>query len=139
MPQSDFYWHLLGAAVALLFVREVWWRIRLRRALREQVQERLDRSRSVLKGQISEQLAPLLPDFPFHPGDVRFLGGVVDLVIFSGYHAGHIDEVILADVKSGGARLTPLQRQVAQAIADGRVRFETIRIAAPASDPSDAV
>lgn len=121
------HWVLI-ALVAALLVREVWWRLRLRRALREQAKEQLERSRSVLKGQIGEQLAPLLPGFPFHPGDVRFLGGVVDLVVFSGYHAGRIDEIVLVDVKSGNARLTPLQRQVAQAVAEGRVRFATIRL-----------
>lgn len=121
------HWVLI-ALVAALLVREVWWRLRLRRVLREQAKEQLERSRSVLKGQIGEQLAPLLPGFPFHPGDVRFLGGVVDLVVFSGYHAGRIDEIVLVDVKSGNARLTPLQRQVAQAVAEGRVRFATIRL-----------
>lgn len=126
------YW-LLAALAALFCMREIWWRLRLRRALREQAKEQLDRSRSVLKGQIGEQLAPLLPGFPFHPGDVRFVGGVVDLIVFVGYHENRIDEIVLADVKSGGARLTPIQRQVAQAVADGRVRFETVRIDASGS------
>lgn len=119
---------IIGGLVLLLFVREVAWRLRMRRALREQAQQAVERSRSVLKGQIGEQLAPFLPGFPFHPGDVRFLGGIVDLVVFSGYHAGHIDEIVLVDVKSGGARLTPLQRQVEQAVADGKVRFATVRV-----------
>ena len=37
-------------------------------------------------------------------------------------------EVVLIDIKSGGARLTKGQQAIAQAIQDGRVRFETIRI-----------
>jgi len=32
------------------------------------------KSRAVLSGQFSEQLAPYLPDFPFKPTEVRFLG-----------------------------------------------------------------
>ena len=36
--------------------------------------------------------------------------------------------MVLIDIKSGGARLTKGQQAIAQAIARGRVRFETIRI-----------
>lgn len=126
---EELYWGIIGILVLLLLVRDIGWRLRLRRALREETEQKLERSRSVLKGQIGEQMAPLLPGFPFHPGDVRFLGGIVDLVIFSGYHEGRIDEIVLADVKSGAARLTQLQRQVEQAVADGRVRCATIRMA----------
>ena len=37
-------------------------------------------------------------------------------------------EVVLIDIKSGGARLTKGQHAIAQAIREGRVRFETIHI-----------
>lgn len=125
---QELYWVVIGLLLLAILLREIGWRLRLRRTVRDQAAESLNRSRAVLKGQIGEQLAPLLPEFPFHPGDVRFVGGVVDLLVFVGYHAGQIDEVVLADVKTGGARLTPIQRQVAQAIEEGRVRFATIRI-----------
>src|SRR5690606_977737 len=46
---------IIGGLVLLLFVREVAWRLRMRRALREQAQQAVERSRSVLKGQIGEQ------------------------------------------------------------------------------------
>ncbi|MCW1275231.1 hypothetical protein MXE30_08315, partial [Acinetobacter baumannii] len=37
-------------------------------------------------------------------------------------------QIILLDVKSGGARLTKGQQAIAQAIKEGKVRFETLRI-----------
>ena len=37
-------------------------------------------------------------------------------------------EVVLIDIKSGGARLTKGQQAIACAVQEGRVRFETIRI-----------
>lgn len=92
-------------------------------------------SRAVLKGKMAEQLAPLLPEFQYLPSDAKFLGDPVDYVIFDGYNdfrdgdgrAEDID-VIFVDIKSGGARLTKGQQAIAQAIAAGRVRFETVRI-----------
>ena len=92
-------------------------------------------SRAVLKGRMAEQLAPILPEFQYLPSDAKFLGDPVDYVIFDGYSdfrdgegTAQDIEVILLDVKSGGARLTKGQQAIAQAIREGRVRFETLRL-----------
>ena len=92
-------------------------------------------SRAVLKGKMAEQMAPIMPEFQYQPSDAKFLGDPVDYVVFDGYTdlrdgEGRAEdiEVVLIDIKSGGARLTKGQQAIAQAIRDGRVRFETIRI-----------
>lgn len=92
-------------------------------------------SRAVLKGKMAEQFAPLFPEFEYLPSDAKFLGDPVDYVIFSGYseyREGMLDadqiEVIFMDIKSGQARLSKGQQAIAEAIRDGRVRFETLRI-----------
>ena len=101
-----------------------------------QAQKRsVNTSRAVLKGKMAEQLAPILPEFQYLPSDAKFLGDPVDYIVFNGYTDfrdgnGHPDdiEVVLIDIKSGGARLTKGQQAIAQAIESGRIRFETIRI-----------
>lgn len=92
-------------------------------------------SRAVLKGKMAEQMAPIMPEFRYLPSDAKFLGDPVDYVVFDGYTdyrdgdgSAEDIEVVLIDIKSGGARLTKGQQAIAQAIAEGRVRFETVRI-----------
>ena len=92
-------------------------------------------SRAKKKKKMAEQLAPIMPEFQYLPSDAKFLGDPVDYVVFDGYSdfrdgEGRAEdiEVVLIDIKSGGARLTKGQQAIAQAIAQGRVRFETIRI-----------
>ena len=92
-------------------------------------------SRTVLKGKMAEQLAPIMPQFEYLPSDAKFLGDPVDYVVFDGYTdlrdgEGRPEdiEIVLIDIKSGGARLTKGQVAIAQAIQAGRVRFETVRI-----------
>ena len=92
-------------------------------------------SRAVLKGKMAEQLAPIMPEFQYLPSDAKFLGDPVDYVVFDGYTdfrdgdgSAEDIEVVLIDIKSGGARLTKGQQAIEQAIKDVRVRFETIRI-----------
>lgn len=113
------------------------------RDLAEARKDSVQRSRSSLKGQIAEQLAPLLPGFRYLPADARFLGDPIDYVVFSGYTAfrdeaapnppsaapaGGLD-VVLLEVKQGSSALSPSQRLIARSVQDGRVRFEILRIA----------
>ncbi|AWV87444.1 Holliday junction resolvase-like protein [Acinetobacter radioresistens] len=105
------------------------------KALTHAQKRSVNTSRAVLKGKMAEQLAPILPEFQYLPSDAKFLGDPVDYVVFDGYTdfrdgEGRADEieVVLIDIKSGNARLTKGQQAIAQAIRDGRVRFETVRI-----------
>lgn len=104
-------------------------------ALTQAQKRSVNTSRAVLKGKMAEQLAPILPEFQYLPSDAKFLGDPVDYVVFNGYTDlrdgdGCADdiEIVLIDIKSGGARLTKGQLAIAEAIKQGRVRFETVRI-----------
>lgn len=104
-------------------------------ALAQAQKRSVNTSRAVLKGKMAEQLAPIMPQFEYLPSDAKFLGDPVDYVVFDGYTdlrdgEGRVEdiEIILIDIKSGGARLTKGQVAIAQAIQAGRVRFETVRI-----------
>jgi len=153
MPGSSDVVILLGlvAAVALLalvLVVFLWHsdrrrgQARLEQLLREQDRnltearrDSVQKSRSTLKGQIAEQLAPLLPGFRYLPADARFLGDPIDYVIFSGStdvrdnrrDASGLD-IVLLEVKQGASSLSPLQRAIARSVEEGRVRFEILRI-----------
>lgn len=104
-------------------------------ALRHAQKRSVNTSRAVLRGKVAEQFAPLFPEFSYLPADARFLGDPIDYVVFNGYNSfrdgvGYAEdiEVVLIDIKSGQARLTSGQKAIAQAIQNGRVRFETVHI-----------
>lgn len=86
------------------------------------------RSRAVVGGQVAEQLAPYLPDFPCDPGDARFVGKPVDFVCFSGASSGEIGEIVFIEVKSGGSVLSKIERSAREAVVAGRVRWVEYRI-----------
>jgi predicted Holliday junction resolvase-like endonuclease len=94
-----------------------------------------DRSRYVLKGKIAEHMIPMYRDvFNHDPSDARFIGAPIDYLIFDGYTAvkdGDSDEpitVVLADIKTGNAKLNRTERKIKEAVEQGRVRWETIRL-----------
>lgn len=90
-------------------------------------EDAVKRSRAVLGGLYSEQLAPYLPGFPFDPTEVRFVGKPVDFVAFVGSASGKIEEVAFVEVKSGNASLSPVERSLRDAITKGRVRWVEYR------------
>jgi len=97
--------------------------------LEEIVKVRLKQSRAVLGGLVSEQIAPLLADFPFDPGYCRFIGKPVDFIIFKGMNEQNISEVVFLEVKSGASKtLSPQERRLREAIQAGRVRWVQFNI-----------
>jgi len=88
------------------------------------VKTRLKQSRAVLGGLVSEQIAPLLPDFPFDPGDCRFIGKPVDFIVFKGMNEQNISEVIFLEVKSGSSKtLNQQEKRLREVIQSGGVRW----------------
>jgi len=86
------------------------------------------RSRAVLGGQFSEQLAPYLPDFPYSPTECRFIGKPIDLICFKGMDGKDINEVVFVEVKSGKSNLSSGEKKLKEAIDKKRVRWEEYRV-----------
>ena len=94
------------------------------RQVEKTVRMRLKQSRAVLGGLVSEQVAPLLPGFPFDPGDCRFVGKPVDFIVFKGMNAKNISEVIFLEIKSGVSKsLNQQELRLREAVEAGRVRW----------------
>jgi predicted Holliday junction resolvase-like endonuclease len=94
----------------------------------------LTRARSVLKGKIGEQLAPLLPEFLSlcNPSDARFIGSPIDYLIFRNMTCDEEQElpieVILLDVKTGASGLSKVQKRIQEAVESGRVKFHLLKL-----------
>lgn len=96
---------------------------------KKQRKDAVNRSRAVLGGQFSEQIAPFLPGFPCNPGDVRFVGKPIDFVAFPGSAEGDdIEEIYFIEVKSGQSKLSPREKQIKLAVEQGRVKYLEYRI-----------
>ncbi len=86
------------------------------------------RSRAVLGGQFSEQLAPFLPGFKYKPTECKFIGKPIDLIVFNGMDDKSIKEVVFVEVKSRNSKLSPFERKIKEAIEGKRVRWEEYRV-----------
>ena len=132
---------LIGALVALFLAVVIYQfrifklRLNFQQQIKEATKRSVDQSRNALKGQIAQQMAPVLPGFSYLPADARFLGDPIDYVVFNGRtNLGNNGigeqelEVVLLEVKHSQSKLTPVQRAIAAAVEQGRVRFEIAHI-----------
>lgn len=104
-------------------------KLRLSSKIKKERNDAVKRSRAVLTGQMAEQIAPFLPDFPCNPSDVRFIGKPVDFIGFSGLsETNTIKEVLLIEVKTGDSRLNSHEKELKAAIEAGRVRYVEYKI-----------
>lgn len=100
-------------------------------------EDAVKRSRSSVVGKITEHLIPYFggATFPYNPKDCRFLGTPADIIVFNGMDEGNISEIIFAEIKTGEhAQLTLRERQVRDAIKEGKVKWKLIRVERNDSD-----
>jgi predicted Holliday junction resolvase-like endonuclease len=86
------------------------------------------KSRAVLSGQFSEQLAPFLPDFNFNPNECRFIGKPIDFLVFKGMDSQNIDEIVFVEVKSGNAKLSSIEKNLKKAVKEKKVKWKEYRV-----------
>jgi predicted Holliday junction resolvase-like endonuclease len=114
----------VGLMVAWLYI--ALWKARYTASIRG---DAVMRSQAVTSGKVYEQLLPYLPDFPYNPRDVRFLGSPTDLIVFDGLADGEVLRVVFLEVKTGGSGLTTRERSVRDAIQAGKVEWLEVRVA----------
>ncbi|MCR5698762.1 MAG: Holliday junction resolvase [Treponemataceae bacterium] len=109
-------------------------KIKFHSEIKRNRKDAVNRSRSVLTGQISEQLAPYLPNFPCSPECVQFLGKPVDFIGFVSkdqvfpLEERKIDEILFIEIKTGNAVQSKREKEVQKAIEEGRVRYTVCRM-----------
>lgn len=111
--------HFLGT-----FRREKLWQEQLpgHRA------DAIARSRSVLAGNFSEQLAPYLPNFPFKPTECKFMGKPIDFIVFHGLDEKRVTSVSFVEVKSGKSHLSQTEKSVKEVIDNKKVQWSEYRV-----------
>ena len=91
-------------------------------------EDAVKRSRAVLSGQFSEQIAPYFPNFPYSPTEVKFLGKPVDFIVFKGMDEKQIEEVIFLEIKTGQSQLNAQEKSLKESVQKGKVKWQEYRI-----------
>jgi predicted Holliday junction resolvase-like endonuclease len=83
-------------------------------------------AKAVNIGLILERIAPCIGGFPFDHNDCRSLFDPIDYIIFEGLSTkSSVSKIVFVEIKTGGARLTSIQRQIRELIKNKLVDWET--------------
>ncbi len=122
---------LIGLAIAYwigyktgAFRKDKYWEAELPGYRKDAIMK----SRAILGGQFSEQLAPYLPNFEYLPTECRFIGKPIDFLVFKGMDKKEIEEVIFVEVKSGKSKLSSSEKKLKKAIEEKKVKWEEYKI-----------
>ena len=120
---------LLIFVIILLVLLLIIQQIAMARKVKKVRQDALKRSNAVKGGQIAEQLAPYLPNFPCNPADAHFLGQPIDYIAFPGLcEKNTVDEILLIEVKTNTSQLSSREKEIREAVKSGRIRYVEYRI-----------
>ncbi len=84
------------------------------------------KSVEVKLGKTVEKICAVFPGFPYVPSDCRALFDPIDYLAFKGLKGGSISQLDFVDVKTGRARLNDVQKEIRDAVDDGKVRVKGI-------------
>jgi len=101
------------------------WKIDWEKDIRE---DAIKRSRAVIEGKITEQLAPFLPDFRYNPDDARFLGSPIDLMVFDGLSTEDPKEIVFIEIKKGLSNLSLKEKKIRELVERKKVKWELYRM-----------
>jgi len=100
----------------------------LRREVTKARKDAKKRSAAVQWGKSIEHFVPFMSDFPVPAEDVTFLGMPIDYVGFTDTSSKTKCAVHFVEVKSGQAGMMSKQRNIRNAILDGRVHWHEIAV-----------
>ena len=100
----------------------------LRREITKARKDAKKRSAAVQWGKSIEHFVPFMSDFPIPAEDVTFLGMPIDYVGFTDTGSKTKCAVHFVEVKSGNAGMMSKQRNIRNAILDGRVHWHEISV-----------
>ena len=121
---------MIVSSVIILYL--LWRIIQLKWNQREEVElarkDTSERQRTVIKGQISEVLAPWSIESVNSVKELSFLGSPIDFVGFKGLDGEGDIDIKFIEVKSGKSRLNKNQRRIRDAVTAKRIEWVEVRV-----------
>lgn len=98
------------------------------RTIKTQRRDAIKQSKAVSLWHISEQLAPVMPNFPYHIKDMVFIGKGFDYLVLDWLSEGNLRKIVFLEIKSGRSTQNRNERMIQQVINTKLVSYEVMRI-----------
>ncbi len=118
---------IIGGVVWYLMSKSISWDT-LSRTVKIERRDAIKQSKAVSLWHISEQLAPVMPNFPYQIKDMVFIGKGFDYLILDWLSEGNLRKIVFLEIKSGRSMQNANERKIQQVINTKLVSYEVMRI-----------
>lgn len=120
-------WIIVGAMLGYLMSRTISWD-NLNRRVKVERRNAIKQSKAVSLWHISEQLAPVMPNFPYHIKDMVFIGKGFDYLVLDWLSEGSLRQIVFLEIKTGRSSQNRNERMIQQVINTKLVKYEVMRM-----------
>jgi len=128
--EGNFVLYILGIVILIAWIA-VWYvigKIVNYRFLRQERKNAVSKSKSVILWEVYEKIVPLLPELPYSPKDMVFIGKWVDYIVFDGLSSGDLGKIVFLEIKSGKSGLNKNEKMIRSTIWNKKVEYQEFRI-----------
>lgn len=117
---------LIGLVIGYLMSKSISWDT-LSRTVKVERRDAIKQSKAVSLGHISEQLAPVMPNFPYQIKDMVFIGKGFDYLVLDWLSEGNLRKIVFLEIKTGRSMQNANERMIQQIINTKLVSYEIVR------------
>lgn len=111
-----------------LFVWILIWKFIKYRTLKWERAFSIKKSKSVILWEVYEKVLPFLPNFPYKPRDMTFVGKWIDYIVFDGLSEWNLKKIVFLEVKSGTSTLNKNEKMIRNTILENKVEYKEYKI-----------
>ena len=116
--------YILTTFIITWILTSFYWYQKIKKFKKQAIKQ----SKSVIIGQVTEQIAPLLKNFPYNPKDMVFLGKGVDYIVIKDLHKGNPSKIIFVEIKTWKGQLNQNEIKIKNLIDSKKVEYKLIRL-----------
>ena len=126
---QPYQWYLILAAAILLaaLLGFLAGRVLRSKEISAERRDAIKRSNAVILGGVYEKVLPFLPNFPYSPKDMVFIGKGFDYLVLDGLSEGSLRKIVFLEVKSGSSRLNANEKMIASTVGEKAVEWQEYR------------
>lgn len=122
------YYYLIIWIIIWLIIWIIIWKILRYSILKDERQKSVKKSKSVILWEVYEKVLPFLPDFPYKPRDMVFIGKGIDYIIFDWLNEWNLKQIIFLELKSGTSSLNKNEKMIKNIIWKQYIKYTEYRI-----------
>ena len=114
--------------VIWLIVWIIIWKIIKHKVLKSEREASIKKSKSVILWEVYEKVLPFLPNFPYKPRDMTFVGKWIDYIVFDWLSEWDLKNIVFLEVKSWTSNLNKNEKMIRDVVNKGKVEYKEYKI-----------